>query len=97
MAANMVRDLHNALKRWPIISTTVWMHSMVDLYWIRNPGKPWKVFVSNRVKKMAEITGRQGSAGSIVQQRRIWQTWEAEELEFTRWRPEGGLQVLNGY
>lgn len=60
MAANMVRDLHNALKRWPIISTTVWMHSMVDLYWIRNPGNPWKVFVSNRVKKMAEITGETG-------------------------------------
>ena len=30
MAVNMVRDLHN-------VSTTVWMHSMVDLYWIRNP------------------------------------------------------------
>ena len=53
MAANMVRDLHN-------VSTTVWMHSMVDLYWIRNPGNPWKVFVSNRVKKMAEITGETG-------------------------------------
>ena len=56
MAANMVRNLHNALKRWPI----VWMDSMVALYWIRNPGKPWKVFVSNRVKKMAEITGETG-------------------------------------
>ena len=51
MAANMVRNLHKALKRWPIVSTTVWMDSMVALYWIRNPGKPWKVFVSNRVKK----------------------------------------------
>ena len=60
MAANMVRNLHNALKRWPIVSTTVWMDSMVTLYWIRNPGKPWKVFVSNRVKKMAEITGETG-------------------------------------
>ena len=60
MAANMVRNLHKALKRWPIVSTTVWMDSMVALYWIRNPGKPWKVFVSNRVKKMAEITGETG-------------------------------------
>ena len=47
MAANMVRNLHNALKRWPIVTTTVWMDSMVALYWIRNPGKPWKVFVGN--------------------------------------------------
>ena len=60
MAANMVRNLHNALKRWPIVSTTVWMDSMVALYWIRNPGKPWKVFVANRVKNVAEITGETG-------------------------------------
>ena len=60
MAGNMVRNLHNALKRWPIVSTTVWMDSMVALYWIRNPGKPWKVFVSNRVKKMVEITSKTG-------------------------------------
>ena len=60
MAANMVRNLHKALKRWPIVSTTVWMDSMVALYWITNPGKPWKVFVANRVKKMAEITGETG-------------------------------------
>ena len=32
MAANMVRNLHNALKRWPIVTTTVWMDSMVALY-----------------------------------------------------------------
>lgn len=32
MAANMVRNLHNALKRWPIVTTTVWMDSMVTLY-----------------------------------------------------------------
>ena len=40
MAANMVRNLHKALKRWPIVSTTVWMDSMVALYRITNPGKP---------------------------------------------------------
>jgi len=67
----------------------------VALYWITNPGKPWKVFVANRVKKMVEITGE--TAGGIVQRRRIWQIWEAEELESTSWRQEGGLQVPNGY
>ena len=35
-------------------------NSMVALYWIRNPGKPWKVFVANRVKKIAEIVDETG-------------------------------------
>ena len=56
MPANLVRNLHKALGRWPIVSTTVWMDSLVALYWIINPGKSWKVFVANRVRKIAEIT-----------------------------------------
>ncbi|XP_028413770.1 uncharacterized protein LOC114536615 [Dendronephthya gigantea] len=56
MAANMVKNLLSALKHWPIASVTIWMDSMVALYWICNPGKAWKVFVSNRVRKIAEIT-----------------------------------------
>ena len=56
MAANMVRNLLSALKRFPVSTVTVWMDSMVALYWICNPGKSWKVFVSNRVKKIARIT-----------------------------------------
>ena len=28
---------------------------MVALYWISNPGKSWKVFVTNRVRKIAQI------------------------------------------
>ena len=60
MAANMVWNLHNALKRWPIVTTAVWMDSMVALYWISNPGKPWKVFLANSVKKMAEIVSETG-------------------------------------
>jgi hypothetical protein len=36
------------------------MDSMVALYWICNPGKSWKVFVSNRVRKIAEITHETG-------------------------------------
>ena len=37
-------------------SVTVWMDSMVALYWISNPGKSWKVFVANRVRKITQIT-----------------------------------------
>ena len=33
---------------------------MVALYWILNPGKSWKVFVENRVPKMAQITEEVG-------------------------------------
>ena len=40
MAANMIGNLQNTLKRGPIVTTTVWMDSMVALYWLRNPGKP---------------------------------------------------------
>ena len=57
MAANMAKNLHTALQRWPIKSITIWMDSMVALYWITNPGKGWKVFVANRVKKIAETIG----------------------------------------
>ena len=53
MAANMAKNLHGALQRWPISSTTIWMDSMVALYWLINP---WKVFVANRVRKIAEAT-----------------------------------------
>ena len=28
----------------------------MSIYWILNPAKQWKTFVSNRVKKIAEIT-----------------------------------------
>ncbi|XP_048575296.1 uncharacterized protein LOC116604510 [Nematostella vectensis] len=56
MAANMVKNVCAALKRWPITSVTVWMDSLVALYWICNPGRQWKTFVSNRVRKIAEIT-----------------------------------------
>ena len=56
MAANMIKNVNLALERWPIRSCTVWMDSMVALYWISNPGKSWKVFVANRVRKIAEST-----------------------------------------
>ena len=32
------------------------MDSLVALFWITNPGCSWKTFVSNRVKKIAEVT-----------------------------------------
>ena len=56
MGANLARNLTCALKRLPIRLVVIWMDSLVSLYWILNPGKPWKTFVSNRVKKIAEIT-----------------------------------------
>ena len=60
MAANLARNVVKALKRLPIRSVTVWMDSLVALYWISSPGKAWKVFVANRVKKIAEITEEVG-------------------------------------
>ena len=56
MKANLARNLTRALKRLPIRLVIIWMDSLVSLYWIVNPGKSWKTFVSNCVKKIAEIT-----------------------------------------
>ena len=50
MAANMARNLWNALRGWPINGVTVWIDSLVALFWINNPGKPWKVFVAESRK-----------------------------------------------
>jgi hypothetical protein len=36
------------------------MDSMVALYWLSNHAKPWKTFVTNRVKKIAAITNEIG-------------------------------------
>ena len=55
MAANMAKNVCYALRRLPVASVVVWMDSMVALYWITNPGKSWKVFVANRVRKIANI------------------------------------------
>ena len=60
MAANIVKNLLTALKRWPITSVNVWMDSMVALFWIWNPGRAWKTFVSNQVRKIVEITQETG-------------------------------------
>ena len=56
MAVNLAKNLCQALNTWPIRSVTIWMDSMVALYWISNPGKSWKVFVANRVRKIAQIS-----------------------------------------
>ena len=60
MAAHLARNICHALKRWPVETVMVWMDSMVALYWILNPGKSWKVFVANRVRKIAQITEEVG-------------------------------------
>ena len=66
MAANMAKNLHGALQRWLISSTTIWMDSMVELYWLTNPAKSWNVFVANRVRKIAEATSEIGITWKYV-------------------------------
>ncbi len=60
MAANMAKNLYNALLHQPIKTIVIWLDSMVVLYWLTNPGRPWKVFVSNRIKKIIETTSDLG-------------------------------------
>ena len=66
MAANMAKNLHGALQCWPISSTTIWMDSMVAVYWLTNPPKAWKVFLANRVRKIAEATSEIGITWKYV-------------------------------
>ena len=66
MAANMAKNLHGALQRWPISSTTIWMNSMVALYYLTNPPKAWEVFVANRVRKITEATSEIGFTWTYV-------------------------------
>ncbi|XP_028415516.1 uncharacterized protein LOC114538581 [Dendronephthya gigantea] len=56
MAANMAKNVCQALKQLPIVSVTVWMDSIVALFWILNPSKSWKTFVANRVRKIVSVT-----------------------------------------
>jgi hypothetical protein len=44
----------------PIVSVTVWMDSLVALFWVKSSEKPWKVFMSNRTRKIAVITEQVG-------------------------------------
>ena len=77
IAANMVRNLQNALKRWPIVTTTVWIDSMVALYWVINPGKSLKVFVTNRVSRLQRSPKRRELSGDIA---RLTGTWQISEV-----------------
>ena len=77
MAVNMAKNLHGALQSWPISSTTIWMDSMVVLYWLNNPTKAWKVFVANRLRKIAEATSEIGIT---------WKYVPTEGRPLRRWR-----------
>ena len=56
MATNMANNVQKALTRWPVGCVTKWMDSAVALYWLMNAGNNWKVFVANRVRKIATAT-----------------------------------------
>ena len=54
--ANIAANTNKALKRWPIIENYCWADSQVALCWIERPFGGWKSFISNRVKRIEEIT-----------------------------------------
>lgn len=61
MAENMVRNLVAGLKQWPITSVNKWMDSMMALYWIcKLSRESVDSFVSNQVRKIAEISQETG-------------------------------------
>ena len=70
---------------------------MVALYWIRNPGKPWTVFISNRIKKMAEITGETGISWKYCPTEKNLADLGSRAAGIHKMETGGWLQVLNGY
>ena len=52
----MVKNPCKTLQDLAILSVTIWMDSMVAIYWIHNPRKPRKTFVANRVRQISEAT-----------------------------------------
>lgn len=53
MAANLVNNVKDALKGFPVESVHCWLDSTVALHWIKGGGD-YKQFVSNRVRKIKE-------------------------------------------
>ena len=56
MGANLAANVNKALEGWPIRENNCWTDSMVALCWINNPFKNWKSFVSNRVRKIFDVS-----------------------------------------
>ena len=56
MAVDMANNVQQALTMWPVVSITIWMNNTMALYWLMSPGNNWKVFVANRVRKIATVT-----------------------------------------
>ena len=53
MAANLVQNVKEVLKGFPVRSVYGWLDSTVALHWIRGNGE-YKQFVGNRVRKIQE-------------------------------------------
>ena len=65
MAANLSKNLCQALpKEWPVKSVTIWIDSMVALYWISNPGKSWKIF--RELKRLLRYQEKLASNGNTA-------------------------------
>ena len=45
MAANLAKNLMKALRKFPVVSVTVWMDSMVALFWITSLNRSWKIYI----------------------------------------------------
>ena len=57
MGANLAANVNKALDGWSVRENNCWTDSMMALCWVNNPFKNWKTFVSNRVRKIFDISG----------------------------------------
>lgn len=96
MTANLAKNLCQALKEWPIRSVTIWMDSMVALYWISNPGKSWKIFVANRVRKIARVSGEVGIQWKYCPSEMNLADLGSREPPLAKWKVVSGIQDRSG-
>ena len=57
MGAKLAANVNKALDEWSVHENSFSTDSMVALCWVKNPVRNWKTLVSNRVRKIFDISG----------------------------------------
>jgi hypothetical protein len=97
MASNMAKNLVAALRRWSIASVTVRMDSLVAFFCIASPERSWKIFVSNRTRKIAEITDEVGISWKYCPSEENLANLGSRGASIDKMEKNGGLMVPSGW
>ena len=85
LGANLAVNTRKALKNLPVTHNYCWTDSTVALCWVKNPFKNWKAFVSNRVRKIYDITQELNLAWKLNHLDLGSRGATCDQLERSRW------------